>query len=124
VGEEKKTNEDCVEAVWEKRRMREKRWCTRSKIPDGVEGIRFLLGFVLGVQSVRWFSLGCRTFYCVFSFFVTFLLWTKLEIYKVLGVQEKGFGVQGEAPMYFSQWVTYSSAWPTLHYHLICDYLF
>ena len=43
VGEEEKTNEDCVEAVWEKRRMREKRWCARSKIPDGVRGIRFLL---------------------------------------------------------------------------------
>jgi len=22
--------------VWEKRRMREKRWCAKSKIPDGV----------------------------------------------------------------------------------------
>ena len=36
--------------------------------------------------------------YCVFSFFVTFLLWAKLEIYKVLEVQEKGLGVEGEAP--------------------------
>ena len=46
MGEEEKTNEDCVEVVWEKRRIMEKRWCARSKIPDGVEGIRFLLCFL------------------------------------------------------------------------------
>jgi len=90
VGEDQtweKTEEECVEAVWEKRRMREKRLdqqLGQRFLMGAGNQILALLGFVLGVQRQALRVQG----YAVKKHSNSYILpWTIMEIKLILGVQ-------------------------------------